>query len=283
MQINQILPAQSDFPALLSEIPNPPQQLYVLGDIPTGTAVAIVGTRRPSAYGKQVTYQLAYELAQAGLTIVSGLALGIDGIAHRAALDAGGTTVAVQACSLDRIYPESHRGLATEILAKGGAIISEYGVPTEAFKSNFIMRNRLISGLASGVLVTEAGADSGSMHTVNHALAQNRTVMAVPGHITSERSAGPNNLLRNGATPVTGTSDVIAAINFDTNAVAALPVRAQSPEEAKILELIRSGINSSQQLIETSGYSASQFANIIGLMEITGKVRNLGAGSWSHR
>lgn len=283
MQIYEINQSHSDYPPLLTEIASPPELLYALGELPKGEAVAIVGSRRPTDYGKQVTYQLAYELAQAGIVIVSGLALGIDGIAHQAALDAGGKTIAVQACGLDRIYPASHRRLALDILAGGGAIISEFPIGTIPFRNNFPQRNRIVSGLASAVIVTESDAESGSLITVRHGNDQGKIVMAVPGNITSLRSAGPNNLIRDGAMAVTGATDVIAALNFDSGVMAAIPVSAKSPEEARVLELMSQGMNTSQQLIEASGFSASQFANIISLMEITGKVRNLGAGVWGAR
>ena len=283
MQIYEITQSNSEYPALLSEIPSPPKLLYALGELPKGEAVAIVGSRRPTDYGKQVTYQLAYELAQAGIVIVSGLALGIDGIAHQAAIDAGGKTIAVQACGLDQIYPSRHRRLAMDILAHGGAIITEYPVKTIPFPSNFAVRNRIVSGLARAIIVTECDAESGSLITVRHGNDQGKIIMAVPGNITSLRSAGPNNLIRDGAIAITGASDVISEINFDSGVMAAIPVSANSPQEVKILELLGNGVNTSQQLIETGGFSASEFANIISLMEITGKVRNLGAGAWAGR
>ena len=283
MQINQIFSQDPQYPQQLLEIPSPPKSLYVLGELPTAPMVAIVGTRKPSEYGQKVTYQLAYELAAAGMVIVSGLAAGLDAVAHRAALDAGGLTIAVQACGLDQIYPASNRQLAIDILDKGGAIISEYEAKTVPFRGNFPARNRIVSGLSIGTIVTEATADSGTLITANFATAQNRVVMAVPGNITSPRAAGPNNLLRTGGVVVTGASDVLAALNFETGAVADIPVLAKSPQEAKILALMREGVSSSQDLIEASGYPANEFANIISLMEITGKVRNLGAGVWTPR
>jgi len=241
--------------------------------------VAVVGTRRPTAYGERVTYQIAGELAKAGAVIVSGLAIGVDSIAHRAALDAGGRTVAVLAHGLDRIYPPRHRGLAKEILASGGALVSEYDIGTPAHKHHFVERNRLIAGLCAATIVTEAATKSGSLITAHRAAKYNRLVMAVPGNITSVYSAGPNNLIRtNIATPITSTADAIVALGF--HAREAVPVSAQSPDEAKILELLEGGASNSEDLIAGGNFSAAQFANIISLMEITGKVRNLGAGQW---
>jgi DNA processing protein len=280
MQITKLSYKSQEYPDILRNIAAPPKQLYVVGDIPAGPAIAIVGSRRPTQYGKQMTYKLASELAKAGVVIVSGLALGIDAMAHLGAVEAGGKTIAVQACGMDRIYPASNRSLAIKIL-RDGAIISEYPEGTEPFKSNFVARNRIIAGLCQAIIIPEADASSGSLHTVNFALQQGKTVMAVPGHVTSARSAGPNNLLRSGAVPITGTSDVLAAL--DLGGMLAKPVRARNSEEASVLELLGQGVSNSQEIIDKSGMSAAEFANIITLMEITGKVRNLGAGTWVSR
>jgi DNA processing protein len=278
MQISELSYESQIFPDLLREIPSAPKQLNILGEIDGGQCVAIVGSRRPTPYGEQITYQLASELAKAGITIVSGLALGIDGIAHQAALDAGGRTVAVLAHGLDRMYPARHRNLAKAILSTGGALVSEYDAGTPPLPHNFVQRNRIISGLSDAVIVTEATAKSGSLITANYAIEQNRRVMAVPGNITSLASAGPNNLIKAGALPVTDATDVLTALGFDAHE--AVPVSARSAEEATLADLLAAGVSTNAQLIERSGLSASQFANIISLMEITGKVRNLGAGNW---
>lgn len=282
MQISKLNYDNQSYPDILREISSPPKQLYLLGELPKYPAVAIVGSRRLSDYGKSVTYQLAGELASAGLTIISGLAYGLDAVAHRAALDAGGQTIAVLAGGLDRIYPAGHRDLAKQILAKGGGLISEYDIGTETFKSNFVARNRIVSGLSLAVIIPEAAASSGSLLTANFALQQNRLVMAVPGSITSLVSAGPNNLIKTGAIPVTSSSDVLAALDLTT--AGAIPAaQPKSRDEALILELLGQGHNTSESLIKESELGASQFANVITLMEITGKVRNLGAGNWVAR
>lgn len=277
MQISKLSFDSALYPDTLRQIASPPKRLFIIGELPKGPYVAIVGSRKPTDYGRTVAYQLAHDLAAAGVVIVSGLALGIDGIAHQAALDAGGVTVAVQARGLDKIYPSAHRKLAIEIIKKG-AIISEYPEGEPPWRSNFVARNRIISGLSLAVIVPEATAKSGSLHTVNFALAQGKTVMAVPGNITSPTSAGTNNILKSGATPIMDFTDVLSFL--DLGNVSMTPVKAQSKEEQEILDLLGKGINKSQELIEQSSLSASQFANIITLMEITGKVRNLGAGTW---
>ncbi len=275
--------ASPDYPSLLREIPQPPDVLYSLGAIPKGTAVAIVGSRKCSPYGEEVTYRLSYDLARAGLIIISGLALGIDGIAHRAALDAGGKTVAVMAGGLDSIYPARHRGLAKEILANGGALIAEHPAGIPPLRPYFVARNRIIAGLSTAVLVTEADVRSGSLTTANFALESGRIVMAVPGNITSPRSAGPNNLIRQGALAVTDATDVLSELNFQTHAVETTPVRAFSAPEARILDLLGSGGRTTGELLEQSGLTAAELANLISLMEITGKIRNMGAGRWMVR
>lgn len=280
MQISEVSYKDPKFPDSLRQINSVPKQLYVLGELPTAPYIAIVGSRRPTEYGRVVTHQLATSLARAGIVVVSGLALGIDAMAHQAAIEAGGKTVAVQACGLDRVYPGSNRGLAKQILATGGAIISEYPEGTPALKHHFPARNRIISGISHAVIVPEADASSGSLITANFALNQNRLVMAVPGNTTSLRSAGPNNLIKSGAIPVTDATDVLAALNLESPLLATTPVKADSKEEATILSLITEGHTTTQALIENSGLPASQFANVITLMEISGKVRNLGAGQW---
>lgn len=283
MQISKYSYKAKEYPDLLRQIATPPKQLFALGEIPKELCIAVVGTRRPTDYGKTTTHLLVTALAKASVTIVSGLALGIDALAHQAAIEAGGRTVAVQACGLNQIYPATNRGLGQKILATGGAIISEYPAGTPPLKHHFPARNRIISGLCQAVIVPEADASSGSLITANFALDQNRLVMAVPGNITSLRSAGPNNLLKSGAIPVTDATDVLAALNLESPQLMTTPVKADSKEEAMILELLSEGHTTTEALIETSGLPASQFANVITLMEISGKVRNLGAGQWITR
>jgi DNA processing protein len=284
MQISKLSYNNNKYPADLREIQYPPALLYMLGELPRNRPyVAIIGSRRITKYGKEVTYKLASELAKAGVVIVSGLAYGADGVAHQAAIEAGGLTVGVLAGGLDRIYPAGHRNLAINILRHKGALLSEYPEGTESFKSNFVARNRIVAGLCRGVIVTECAAHSGALITANYALTEGRTVMAIPGPIMSLQSAGPNNLLKQGATPVTDVTDVLAALNFDSKELQKVPVRAQSKEEQTILDLLMQGVNTTQLLIEQSKLDARQFTNIISLMEITGKVRNLGAGTWMVR
>jgi DNA processing protein len=280
MQISSISSNNSEFPDVLRNLDNPPKSINVLGTLPRDTKmVAIVGTRDCTTYGQRVTYQLASELAKAGIVIVSGLAFGVDSIAHQAAVDADARTIAVLGHGLGHMYPAEHRDLAKDILAKGGALVSEYdpGVPPDRFR--FPERNRIIAALADITIVVESAVKGGSLLTAHEATKIGRQVMAVPGNITSEFSVGPNNLIATGeAAPVISSTDVITALGFIAHE--AVPVSAQSPDEAMLLDLLGTGTGTNEDLIERSGLTAAQFANVISLMEITGKVRNLGAGQW---
>jgi DNA processing protein len=199
-----------DYPPLLKQIPDAPLLLYILGDVKVLSrhAVAIVGARRPTAYGSSVAHRLAHDLAQRQLVVASGLARGVDSAAHRGALEGKGTTVAVLGCGIDVIYPRENKRLAEEI-AKSGAVISEFPLGTGPTPENFPIRNRIISGLSLGVVVVEASEYSGSLITARLALEQNREVYAVPGNITSAQSFGPNHLIKQGAKLVDQWMDVI--------------------------------------------------------------------------
>jgi DNA processing protein len=286
MQISKLSSNDTQFPDTLRELEicpiGVPENIYHYGKLPDPdeVVIAIVGTRSMTQYGKNITYQLASTLAKAGVTIVSGLARGIDGIAHRAALDAGGRTIAVLGSSLDKenIYPIEHQAMAREILATGGALISEYAPGTPTQKWFFPERNRIIAALSRIVIVTESGPKGGALITAARAKELGRTVMAVPGNISSKYSSGPHQLIQAGAIPVFSIADIFNDLGYHVRQ--AIPVPAQSPDEAKLMKLIGNGQQTSDELIEASGFTAAQFANIISLMEITGKVRNMGAGNW---
>lgn len=193
------------YPLILSQISNPPQNLYVIGnkELLREDCVSIVGCRDCSDYGSRVARQLAFLYTRKSKIIVSGLALGIDTSAHIGTIDAGGRTVAVLASGLDIIYPNSNIELARKIIMSGGAIISEYENGTPPLKENFVARNRIISGLSSSIIVVEAKMHSGSLITANYAVEQGRNVLAVPGNIFSKNSEGTNELIRQGAEPIT--------------------------------------------------------------------------------
>lgn len=273
----------SEIPDRLKQIPSPPKQLFVEGDLAKileQPSVAIVGSRKVSAYGRDVTAKLARELAEQGIVIISGLALGIDSIAQQAALEAGGHVVAVLPTPLDNISPRSHRQLARQIVEQGGALVSEYASGDEIFKGNFVARNRLIAGLADVTLIPEAALKSGSLHTARFALNAGRDVLAVPGPITSPTSEGTNNLIKRGATPVTSTDDVFFALGIRMQDNTAL-VQGDNPAEQKIIDLLRSGITDGAELQIESGLQIANFGQHLTMLEINGKIRSLGANQWS--
>jgi DNA processing protein len=268
------------YPAALAQIPAPPPLIYVRGRLEEvdGWSVAVVGTRAPSTYGRDVARRIAGDLAGAGITIVSGLALGIDTIAHAAALEAGGRTVAVLASGIDQVYPERNRGLANEIMTRG-ALISEFPIGTRPIPQLFPVRNRIISGLAPGTLVVEAGAQSGALITVRYALEQGRDVFAIPGPIFSPKSAGPNQLIRDGAGLVTQAQDILEALNLST---AALQQEVQAtfpddPTEAAIFALVDYQPQHIDELRRQSDLPITVVSSTLAMLELKGLVRQAGA------
>lgn len=266
----------------LLQLAKPPEKLFIKGSLLASRPpiVAIIGTRRPSNYGREVTHKFASELARSGVIVVSGLAAGIDTVAHTAALEAGGITIAVVAQGLHAVYPASNKGLA-ERIAKQGAIISEYEQGTKALKHHFLARNRLVSGLADAVIVTEAAHRSGTFSTVAHALEQNKEVFAVPGPITSLLSAGPNTLLQGGARVALSAQDIVQVIAPHLIAGQKKFVFGNTPQEATIIKLIQNGIREGDELLEKSKLSASEFLQALTLMELNGTIRPLGANQWT--
>jgi len=283
MKINRLSPQSHQYLQILNTIAKKPKALYSIGHLPPSRrpTVAIVGTRKPSAYGKEVTHRLAYELASRDTIIVSGLALGIDAIAHRAALEAGGTTIAVLANGLPNIYPASHKSLAADIVKNGGAIISEYELGSSARGYQFLERNRIVSGLSDAIIITEAAARSGTLNTAAHALDQGKDVFVVPGNITSPLSSGCNALLRQGAIPVTCSQDILEVIApMLLKAQTALPL-GNTPLESKIITLLQSGVRDGEELQGKSGAAPSDFSQAITMMELSGTIRGLGANQWT--
>jgi len=267
------------YPRLLREIADPPPVLYVKGALTEedAWAVAIVGTRRASSYGREMTRRLAEALARSGITIVSGMARGIDGEAHRAALKAGGRTVAVFGCGIDRIYPPEHRKLAQEIAAHG-ALVSDYPLGTEPEGRNFPPRNRIISGLSLGVLVTEAGKRSGALITADYAAEQGRDVFAVPGSVFKHGSAGANALIQDGAKMVLKPEDVLEELNL-TMVVEQTEARQVLPSdetEAALLNHLSDEPVHVDDLQQQVGLPISQVTSTLALMELKGMVRQAG-------
>lgn len=270
------------YPKLLKEIWNPPAILYYRGRLPDSGDfnLAVVGTRKISTYGKQIASILVRELVQNGFTIVSGLALGVDALAHKTTVDAGGKTLAVLGSGIDEqsIYPVQNRYLASQIIETGGAVISEYPLGSIALPTNFPHRNRIVSGLSLGTLVVEAAEESGALITAQCALEQNREVFAVPGSIFSPVSAGPNKLIKMGAKTVTATIDILETLNL-ANAVNFAENRKSlpaSPEEEKIIANLSLEPTHIDKIILASGLDAAKIGAILTLMEMKGMVKNLG-------
>lgn len=266
----------ASYPRLLREIPGAPFLIYVRGALAASDdwAVAVVGTRSPSPYGREVTQHIAADLARAKATVVSGLALGVDALAHAAALEAGGRTIAVLGSGVDQPYPWANRRLAERILERG-ALISDYPLGTPPAAVNFPPRNRLISGLSRGTLVVEAGEKSGALITVNFALEQGREVFAVPGPIFARQSAGTHQLLREGATLVANAEDVLHGLDM-TAASARREARSELPEdpiEAALLGLLGYTPQHADELGVLAKLGAPQVAAALAVLELKGLVR----------
>ncbi len=270
------------FPETLRTISSPPKRLFYLGDISVvkRPLLSVVGSRKVTPYGRQVTTSLCEEVASKGVVIVSGLAFGVDSLAHEAALRSGTPTIAVLPAGLDTIYPASHSQLAKKIVNEGGLLITEYPHNTPALRQNFIARNRIVSGLSKAVLITEAAQRSGTLHTANFALEQGRVVMAIPGNITNPMSVGTNNLIKAGALPVTSSEDILLALGMDTRKLD-IETMSANEQEAAIIALLKEGINEGNELLAASRLSTQEFNQTLTMMEITGKVYPLGAGKWS--
>ncbi len=267
------------YPQLLAQAPTPPPLLYIRGSLISADdwAIAVVGTRSPTSYGKEVTRRLVADLADSGVSIISGMAIGIDTIAHQAALQAGGRTIAVLGSGVDQVYPERNQRLAEQIIAQG-ALISEYPIGTRPVPGNFPPRNRIISGLSLGTVVVEAGQRSGALITVDFALDQGRDVFTVPGSIFSGKSVGCHRLLRDGAGLVTSAQDILDALNLSTASVqqevaAALP---DDPTEIALLELLSAEPQHADALSRASNLPAAIVAATLAMLELKGYIRQVG-------
>ncbi|MFO7675790.1 MAG: DNA-processing protein DprA [bacterium] len=266
---------EAGYPAALLEVRGMPPVLFGRGDVAEGDrlAVAVVGTRRPSAYGQQVATRLARELAEHGVTVTSGMARGVDTCAHKAALDAGGRTIAVLGCGIDVVYPPENRKLADRIAGQG-AVLSEFGLGTEPIATNFPRRNRIVSALSRGVVAVEAGERSGVLNTVAWAADQGRDVYAVPGRITDPASVGTNRLLREGARPVLGAEDILRdlglALHFEE--------RQQPPledEEQAVVSVLSGDPRHVDELCQGLTLPMARLLGVLAQLEIKGVVRQL--------
>lgn len=283
LSIEAVTIYEEKYPSPLKEIYSPPALLYVKGMIPDSLdfALAVVGTRNITAYGRQITPEIIHDLARSGIIIVSGMALGIDTLAHQSCLEANGQTVAVLGCGLDVLYPSSNRQLAEKII-HNGAIISEYPPGTQPLKQHFPARNRIISGLSRAVLVIEGNEDSGSLITARCALEQNRDVLAVPGNINSQTSQGPNKLIKLGAKAVTSAEDVLEALDLElikkiSDNKKIIPA---TKEEQILISFLSSEPRHIDEIIQKSKLNTSTANAALTMMEMKGLVRHLGGGHY---
>src|SRR5579885_10962 len=269
------------YPALLKEVDAPPPVLYIYGTFTEADqfALAVVGTRNSTTYGRQVTEQMVSDLAKGKITVVSGLALGVDTVAHTAALDAGGRTIAVLASGLDIIYPSGNYQLARRIVESGqGALLTAFPLGVRPEAGNFPARNHIISGLSLGVLVTEAPHQSGALITANAALEQGREVFAVPGGIFSPGGSGVNKLIQDGAHPVTNVQDILASLNLFMvpQHVEAQTILPDNAEEHTLLSLLSHDPRHIDELIREAALSAELVSATLTVMELKGMVKQVG-------
>jgi DNA processing protein len=279
-KVNALICDDPNYPSRLREIYDYPPVLYVRGSLPAEDepCLAIVGTRRPTVYGRQVTEEIAADLAGSGIMIISGLARGIDSVAHRAALDAGGKTVAVFGSGLDIVYPGENAKLAQAII-EHGALVSEYPLGVKPKAENFPLRNRIMSGLSLGVLVVEAGERSGALITAQQAVEQNREVFAIPGSILSPASQGTNRLIQEGAKLVRNYTDILQELNL-TIVVQQAEIKQFSPAneaESAILKQLSSEPNHIDEICRRSGLTMPEVSSTLAMLELRGIARQVGS------
>ncbi|MBE6037478.1 MAG: DNA-protecting protein DprA [Clostridiales bacterium] len=276
LEIRKVTRQDPEYPALLQTIKNPPSALYYKGDLSPlqEPCLAIVGSRKASSYGSWAAYELARRAAAYGITVVSGMAYGIDAAAHTGALDGGGKTVAVFGCGVDICYPSSHRKLLGRILQQG-AVLSEFQPGTKPHPAMFPVRNRIISGLCQGTVIAEAALKSGSLITAELAAEQGREVFAVPGNINQVYSFGTNKLIRDGAIPIVSFDDVLEIFGLDRRAEVKrkAPKPLLSPQEQRIADALRrEGELSLNRLAEILQLPPGDLAAEVTYMEVKGLV-----------
>lgn len=289
-EIKSVKIEDPQYPKLLKELSDAPKILWYRGTLhPESTrasapCVAIVGTRRPSAYGQQATLQITGELANAGLAIISGMAPGIDTFAHQACIERGARTIAVLGTGLDEksIYPQQNLQLSRDIIKNGGCLISEFKPGTPGYPNNFRQRNRIVSALSLGVLVVEAKEKSGSLITARYAKEQHKKLFALPGPIYTLNSIGPNKLIKEGATLVESAQDILDVLGIAPQKLQKKKLfEAENVEEAAILEALKEESLYIDKIIEKTKLTPSVTATTLALLEISGKIRNLGGNIYS--
>jgi len=282
--ISVITIKNKNYPEPLAEIYNPPALFYFKGniDILNQPCLSVVGTRKITDYGKRITSDLVSVLANNGLTIISGLALGIDALAHKTTIESCGKTAAILGSGVNNIYPLANTNLAEKILESDGCIISEYPLGMMALKHHFPVRNRIISGLSMGTLVIEAGKKSGALITAKYALDQNRQVFTVPGNIYNQSSVGPNNLIKMGAVPVTCANDILDALNIEMvhHQKISQEIIGDTKEEKIMIKHLSTEPISIDELVKLTSIDIQILNSSLTMMEMKGIVKNLGGQNY---
>lgn len=285
-QIQFLTQLDSQYPKLLAQSKNAPFLLYCKGNLHVlmqPNPIAIVGTRKVTEYGRAVTENFTTELVHAGCVIVSGLALGVDSVAHDATVAAGGKTIAVLGCGVDCCTPRENQLVYNKILNSGGLILSEYGLGVQPTKGSFPSRNRIIAGMSEAVIVTEGAAKSGSLITAHDAFSVGRKVFAVPGPITSSLSAGPYELIKKGAKLVTSAKEIIKELgltNYESGKKKT-KVKADTKEEQVIVDLLQQESLHFDELVRRTGMTASQVGSLLSLLEMKGVIKTFDAGNFT--
>lgn len=273
----EVVPMNSPcYPELLRHIPDPPSVLYLKGEMPRGVFIAVVGTRHPTSYGKMVAEKISELIALNGAVVISGLAYGIDAIAHATSLRCGGKTVAVLGSGVDVIYPAEHTSLFSRI-AKNGAVISEYPPGEPPNSGHFPKRNRIISALSKAVVVVEAGEKSGAIITARCALEQGRDVYAVPGPITSPKSRGTNSLIKEGATPITKPEDILEIMGYSV-CIYDKKYEKVTDDEEKILNLFNEMEIGIDEIVEKTELDIKRVSSILTSLELKGRIKRTQRG-----
>lgn len=279
-----LMPITPLLTSILAGVTPKPQQLYVRGNnldnILQLPRLTVVGSRKPTAYGKAVTQSMVSAAGELGIAIVSGLALGIDAIAHQTALSVQTPTIAILPGSVNNVAPATNHKLAVQIVEQGGVLMSEYAEGAPIYKTNFVARDRLMAAFGDAVLVTEAAEKSGTLHTAAFALDIGKPVLAVPGPISSPLSFGTNNLIKSGAIAVTCIEDILLAMGLQKTKLRAQKTDSFTPEESTIITLLEQGIHDGASLALQSRLSAAQFNQALTMLEISGRISSLGGDQW---
>lgn len=283
MEVTTIHSGSADYPKQLTRLTKPPAALYCQGrglpDIMSRKRLAVVGSRAVTAYGREVTRNLVRQVAAQGVVIVSGMAYGVDAEAHRAALEAGGITMAVLPSPVEAPAPSGNLRLSRDILRSGGALLSSYPAGSDNHRYNFVERNEYVAALSDAVLIIEGAIGSGTNRTSDFALGLNMTLLAVPGQITAKSSSLPNKLIQDGAPAIWSAQDVLNELGIGTQLTLNMR-RGDTSEEQAILDLIYDGLNDGPSLLVRTGQPIDVFNQSLTMLEIAGKIRPLGGNHW---